>query len=361
MTDLPVRNRAARTGTNVRGGERRSVATLMPPDERVAREQLEASWQKLVRRWFTKTDRKRAAEIFEAARQERDAAVVSLVDAEAIAARKAALRRRVLRELGKALPRFREFQALLKQRRKALARLNASRLLRGPGSDIAVDLLDLSASADVGSAQLFQPPFPLYDVDSDSVGVKVTDASFTNATLGILFSDLRTLATDDGPLVFDLTQMRWPSALYAWAECGVNYVVPAAGRLRIVADLRNHFNDAHHSLEDRSGPSGGDSEMKIGLSLRASLRGGASEQFVQPLIRDRLSSSGDDVSRRLDSLPTSRTYRATAVTTAVYARGDVVRVLAGVQVTHDADLDDMRAHGRALMWWELQRIWIEVA
>jgi hypothetical protein len=187
----------------------------------------------------------------------------------------------------------------------------------------------------------------------------IVDRSFVRREIGHLIVDAD-LAADPGA-VFGFNE--WFGILpldlgCVSAACGSAYALPQDGRLLVTASLRNFYSKVTLSLHDEwgfsSGTLGVDATMFIAV-LRPN--GGV---ILHSLLAERtLTSDGDDVSKTLPDIEQGA-FNLVAATDNSFEAGETVFVLAGVSVSASSALNDMEARVRALLWWSLEQLTVQV-
>jgi hypothetical protein len=354
MKTYPQKDKGARTGSNLRSDHLRSnqeklLAAQQKPMQRLARE-----YQRQCKKLFSKADLRLAAEISGRAEEDwRKANLQAGSDVAQWAARKKTARAGLDRLLARALPQYRQWQAL---RRK---HLNEYRKL----TDLSLQGLpagrwDVIGPPPAGPVRSFIAPFNVYDIYTiDESDMIEEDQSVVTPTTGEIIHDLEFDFDENTPIihgVFDLSSRPTASGL---ASCGVNFTMPQTGRLQVTAELQNHYNHVTLSLTDNFGFSVGKLNVTLKLFIAFVLPLSAS-QYSKVLFTETLTSDGDDTNSVMPD--TEALYKWDRTSQESFQQGEVVQVLVGSEVYAATWLDDMRARAHAVLVWQLKRLTIGV-
>lgn len=318
-------------------------------------------YRKHCRKLFNNAERRTAAALILAARQELQRRLLaSGADASAHTKLKVEQRKKLDRELLRSLPNFRLWQQLTRdyvRYYRKVARLGIPQDLQlGLFGDFDIELVD---------AREHVPPFPLYDtqlVRTDNTPV-VNDSSVVVPDNGHMMNrfnfdhDGETGWTVDG--WFQLHRAVLASQSVA---CGINYAVPRAGRLQIHATLQNYASRVFWSVTDRFGFSYGNLLVEQRLLIRIIRRDRSVVTLATTLLASGvLDSPGIDAASLLPVLDNSLPYDLEGITEEVFAENENVQIFVGSEIFISSDLNDMVSHVDALVWWHLQQLSVSVA
>ncbi|GAA4283435.1 hypothetical protein GCM10022261_09660 [Brevibacterium daeguense] len=211
---------------------------------------------------------------------------------------------------------------------------------------------------------LHHPPFAqdrLGPIDSEQAAhtMDVVDRSFANREIGHLVIDVDLAVDPGGTWGFN----EWFGLLpidhgCASAACGTTFTLPEEGRLSVSAVLDNIYSRTSLSLSDKWGSSSGILSAASTVFV-AVLQPDGGEVLHSTLAARKLESDGDDSSAMLPEIE-QQEFRLLANTEGRFGAGETVFVLAGISVVAGSLLNDMKAHVRSLMWWELDELGISV-
>ena len=361
MKILPLKDKRARTGTNIRGNVLAAHRAKLLEKQRRSFEHLTTQYQRAARKLFSKADLRVAVAIVE--RLQRDYHTTNLKlgsDAAKWQANKTKVRGQIQRELAKALPKVRELRVLAGAFQRDYEKLVSAQLHASAAGDVHIDLGEI-APPDTGVAQDFVPPFPLHDVSIEEATnyPDVHDQSFAIPSIGHVVNNLEFEYDDNTSILNGIFGLYLPIWGWSRAGCGINYTLPSRGRLRMVAVLQNFHTRVKLSLEDNFGFSSG--HIYAGANLYVEVvRGREITTLSQTLLEKSLDSDGDDTSTTLPALSDTLAYSFDVTTDETFEAGAAVQIIAGSEFVSGCRLDDMVANVKALLWSQVQRIRIEV-
>lgn len=356
----PRKDRDSRTGSSLRDSpvlaqRQAELARATKPHERLAKEQ-----NRLERSLFTKAELSRAAEIGRQVNHEwREASLKVRGDALRIDALKLEARKKLERALARELPKYKEWKALRRAHMRAHGTLTqqtqAPRRFGKANIDWDV-VLGLGTAA-----RVFEPPFTTFDVTTiDQGGFVVSDESFARPNIGHLVNNLVYDQDQGVSIVAGLLGILPIANAASLVSCGVGFTTPSAGRLKIGADVQNIYNKLTFSVSDKIGFSSADVGIGVGLFALV-VRGTEVERVEQNLLTTGLKSGGSDQSRTESNLDDTAPFTLSVETGTRLEAGESVLVLAGTEVGIGTILDDMHCRMDAVLWWQLQRLTIEMA
>jgi hypothetical protein len=360
VTRFPRKDPDARTGSSLRGQpllayHQAELARVAKPHERLAREHYRQS-----RKLFSKADLRRAAEISRQVNREwREASVRTGGDTLKIDALKLSARRKLERMFGRDLPHYRQWKTMQRAQLREHEKLTQT---THAASQVAGSHINWGALGTLqGTAQEFVPPFTSFDVETTTSGdFIVSDQSFAKPGIGHLVNNIvydQNESTSIGAGLWGILPIENASSL---ASCGVAFTTPAAGRLKISAELQNFYNKVMFSVTDKFGFSSAD--VRIFLSLFISVvRGTRVEHLTKDLLATGLISHGSDLSYAQSDLDNSTPYTISAETATRLDANESVLVLAGSEVQIGTILDDMHCKVNAVLWWQLRKLVIDMA
>ena len=135
--------------------------------------------------------------------------------------------------------------------------------------------------------------------------------------------------------------------------------MPRAGRLRVMAELKNFYNYTTLSLRDNWGFSSGELMCSYALFGLALLPSRESGQHVL-LFQKEVTSDGDDVTAVMPDVDQSAPLFVDVTTDDTFSQGQPVWIMVGVETGVYSFLDDMHSHIRTLLWWQVNRIGVSV-
>jgi hypothetical protein len=358
---LPPRDKRAKTGTNIRGGVMAAHRSRLFKKQLGPLKRLVYGYQRAAKKLFSKADLRTASAIMRRLQHESRVANIKLgPDASKWEANNLKLRARVQRELGKALPQMREWRAVTADFQRDYQQLIQAQLAWPRAGDVHIDFGEI-APPDSGNTQEFFPPFGLHDVSIEEATnyPEVKDHSFAIPSSGHVVNNLELEYDDDTSILNGFFGLYLP--VYGWsrAGCGINYVVPTTGRLRIGAALRNFHSRVKMSLEDNFGFSMGRVYGSANLYVEI-VRGRNITTLSETLVEKTLESDGDDTSTTLPNLDDTVPFSIDVTTDETFEAGAAVQILAGSEFVSGCMLDDMVANVKALLWSQVQKITVEV-
>lgn len=360
MNRYPSKDRYSRTGSSLRGrhvlAQREAELTrAAKPHERLAREQ-----SRLERSLFTKAELRRAAEIGRQVNHEwRKASLEAGGDSLRIEALKLAARRKFERLLARELPQYRQWKAMRRAHMRAHQKLTQQAHAAGHFANASIDwdaVLELDSTA-----QVFEPPFTTFDVQMIHFGdFVVSDDSFARPNIGHMINDFAYDQDESTSIVGGLLGILPIESAASLVSCGVAFTTPSAGRLKISAEIQNIYNRITFSVHDNFGFSSAD--VWVGVALFALVvRGTQVERVDQTLLTASIDSGGSNQSRIVTDLDDTTPFTLLVETATRLNANESVLVLAGAEVVIGTVLDDMRCKMDAVAWWQLKRLWIDMA
>lgn len=343
-------------GTQTKGLPPRSPAqaALMK-----ARQRLNRDYKKRSRELFSKSDVIRAQSLVTALRQEyHETNLKAGPGREAIAKNAQRFRRRASRELRHALPGYREFQRLLRERRRAFKKLGSLLPTRETAGNFNLSLSQ-GSPFDAPTVQSIATPYPLIDRDHYIVLGEVDDASTVEPETGFLIQRYDFQHDDDGPLSSTIFGDSWPETFFATTGCGANFRINRSGRLRVIAELQNFYCQYQFSVEDLFGFSETEFEISVCAYFHIESDMRKYHHFI-PLVSSGLTSFGVDLAFALPGLDNTRPYFASHVSDEQYDSGQLVKVAAGAALFIHSDVNDMRSRAHGFAGWRLNRLGVEI-
>jgi len=263
---------------------------------------------------------------------------------------------KLTRALRRAVPRFREAEALRRAHLRRYARIAADGLTPTFGRPAQLDwqtIVPPPADNEVD----YLPPWPAQEF-------------FVSDPNGLLKVDDSVILPEPGHLIqnftFEHDESNWGVQSHQnWvrhgALCGMDYTMPRSGRVQVAAKLDNFYNRAQMDITDNFGFSSSTLSVEMRAVIILLYPDGEREFFLtEPFLRSSLSSGGDDISRSFSDLDTSVTYGVGALSLHNHDPGTVVTIRAGAFLVVDSDTDDMKAHARLTYWWRLRRLTVGV-
>lgn len=322
---------------------------------------LTGEYHRACRKLFSKADLKRAAAVAQQVKREwREASLKANGDGKALAALKDAARRKFRRLVAEALPQYRQWQVLhriFQQEHRKLVGLSSTGL---HGNLLDVGWGDLTVTPPPPGAVEWVPPFPLFDMQLLDPGDHVTsDASFTGPGAGNLVNNIVFNHDEDTPAIIGVFGLIRPESATSIVSCGHAFRLPQAGRLQVNANIRNYYNKAVLSLQDRFGFSYGKLRLRANLFIDI-VRGSEVLHLPTSMIDTRLDSGGDDASQTVTDIDNSMLYQIVGTTDDILPLGEQVQILVGAEISIDSELDDMESHVAAVYYWQVRRIFAGV-
>lgn len=358
MDRYPRKDKDARTGSSLRGPyvltqRQAELSRVTKLHERLAKEQ-----HRLTRDLFSKAEMRRAAEIGRQTNREfRQASIELDGDSVAVDLLKLAARKKLERMLARDLPQYRQWK-----------KMHRAHMLEHQKLDLTTQAANHVANIDwgnlveiQGTAQEFVPPFTSFDVQTiDSGDFVVSDDSFARPGIGHIVNDFafdQSESTSIGRGVLGILPIENGGSL---VSCGVAFTTPSAGRLKLYAELKNLYNRLTFSVTDKFGFSSAEVAISVDLFFVV-VRGTDVEQVSQSVLTTGLVSHGSDLQYTVSDLDDTTPYTITAETATRLNANESVLVLAGSEVVIGTSLDDMRCKMDALLWWQLQKLVIDMA
>lgn len=356
-----VKPKSAVTGSNLSGKRlSRHRAELFDrfsrPFERLAREH-----RRSVRRLFSRAELRAVADISKRVRQRFHAANVKAGAAgRKWSANQPAFTSQLRRELMRALPNYRAWEALAKSYRRDYKGLERLHLAASVDPRVHVDFGDV-LPPDTGETYEFTPPYQLHDTDivSDDEA-DVDDLSLTVPDMGYLVNRIH-YAQEDEPIIWtDIYGINWPARHASTTTCGINFTMPARGRLRVRATLQNFYSHIVLALRNRFGLSEGYLWVDVRLVIAIS-RPSQAIEFSTTLVHDGYESPGGaEATYQLPPLDNTMPHVFEATTDEVFPVSAGVQILAGTQIFIYSEIDDMAAYVDARLGWQLQELAVNI-
>lgn len=360
MTHFPRKDRDARTGSGLRGQP--LVAHRDAELKRQARPHQRAAkaYRQQIRKLFTKADLRRAAAIgHDVNREWREATLKAGADAPRADALKLVARRKLERRLTRELPNYRQWKLLQRAHLREQGRLAAETLAAVGASPARIEWGDrVAVELEPGA---FVAPFTTFDVQMIDWGdFVVADESFAKPAIGHMVNNYsydQDQSVSIGAGLLGILPIENAASL---VSCGVAFTTPSAGRLKIGASLQNIYNNVVVKVTDKFGFSSAQVWVAPALFV-AVVRGTVVERISQPLPGVKVESDGDDVNYGFCDLDTTQPYGITVETNTRLAANESVLVLAGSEMLIGTVLDDMHVKAKAVLWWQLKALSIEMA
>lgn len=362
MTRYPFKDDAAKHGSNIRGNpllahRQKVVAARKEAHERLAREERRQAASLL-----TKRELGALRKIAAAARNDmREAIIDAGGDVAAIAAARAAARRKLVRAFAREAPGFARWRTLRRAQMRAHGKLLDAHVATAPGGR------DHLAWGDVGvlpgdPMQAFVPPFTTFDVQSIEGGDQIIrDDSFARPEIGHLVNNFDYDDDQDTSIVAGALGILIPNFGTSRAMCGVGFTTPASGFLAMAGVFRNVHYRAMLSVEDSAGFSSAVTSVTVGFCFTV-LRGNGEVIEASTTLRNaRLDSGGGDGHIVDVGIDDQAPITASVLMPLPLDANESVLVLAGAEVTIASMLDDMHCRGNALAWWMLTELRVGMA
>jgi len=237
MKTYPLKEKRSKTGSNLRANHlRTNHKKLQGAQERPLR-RLTLEYQRQCKKLFSKADLRLADAIASDVRSDwQKSNLQSVGDAAQWEERKKNARARINRRLAKALPQYRQWQALRRSHLRGYQKLASVSL--GP-----LGRWDVVAPPPVGPVRSFSAPFNTYDVYTiDDSGMILEDQSFVRSDKGEIVNDLVFQHDEDTAIILGVFGLDGRDTASGLASCGVNFTMPQDGRLQVTAELQNHYN-----------------------------------------------------------------------------------------------------------------------
>jgi hypothetical protein len=357
VPQLPRKTRTSRVGSNLKASaalalyEERTTAARRKPLVRARQRSLRDT-----RAFLTKAVIRSAADVFGANRQAFDLALLKAnANGAAIERARGKARRSIDRALQQQINGYAQFRATRRADAEAYRTLVDQQQLEsveGVNLDLGVVVSDQLET------QEFGPPYPLYAVDSaEDVGTTV-DSSLADPRLGFVINNI-TFNYDVDSDTFGGFSVG--PHVVTRASVGVNYTVPHTGRLTFAAVFQNLYNYVTYSLTDHPFTfSDGDLSFSLSLCARI-IRGGSVTGFDRHIYGDGLISHGSSLTgRSFSGLNMATPYTLSATTEETFDEGETIQILVGSSVECDSQLNDMHGFMKALMAWQVKKLYLGV-
>jgi hypothetical protein len=321
-------------------------------------------WEKLARdhsrqraKLVTAAERRAARKQSEDARTAwQKTSLLARLDADQRATAKSKARRQLERRLGQTIRRYRELAQLERNYVRETGRAARDLFKRGPRAGAHINWGPIVWAEPFVEATSFTAPFPHHVLESgDLHGLLVADNSFVLPDVGQLIQNF-TFAHNESSWLLT-SNVNFVDHL---TSCGVDYTLPAGGRLQVSAEIENFANRLTCSIRDNFGISRSFLTMTADLFIGIVRPGQPMDYYPNRVLASYLSTQGDDVDRSFSDLDNAVPFGVGAVSTFPIPEGETVTVLAGAHVRIDSDTDDMDAHVQATFWWRLQKLTVGV-
>jgi len=362
MTKYPFKDGAAKTGSSIRGNpllahRQKAMAARKEAHERLAREE-----RRQVAGLLTKRELGSLRKIAAAARNDmREAIIDAGGDVAAIAAARAAARRKLDRAFAREAPGFARWRIVRRAQMRAHGKLLDAHVAAAPGGR------DHLVWGNVGvlpgdPMQAFVPPFTTFDVQTINFGDEIIrDDSFARPEIGHLVNNFDYDDDQDTSIVAGAFGILLPNFGTSRAMCGVGFTTPASGFLEMAGVFRNVYYRAMLSVEDSAGFSSAVTSVAVGFCFTV-LRGNGEVIEASTTLRNaRLDSGGGDGHIVDVGIDDQAPITASVLMPLPLDANESVLVLAGAEVTIASMLDDMHCRGNALAWWTLSELRVGMA
>lgn len=253
---------------------------------------------------------------------------------------------RALRERTKG---YLEYEALRQSYTEESRALIATR--RDASQVGGADLLfgDVSLRPDL-APQLFRPPFALFDTEPLNSVVK----SFAVPRTGLVGINGR--IQFDG-LDDDIVGFSFNPGLGGTfhALVGGTFTVPQTGFLVGAAVMQNLANDFTMSVTDEFGFSDGNVGIDHSIAVRI-VRSGEISVFDRLVYSNGIRSFGDDFGISESPIQTSTPFTLNFESQDAFLKGERIQILAGISLTMEAQINDMRAVLAAFTVWQVKSL-----
>lgn len=351
MIDFMHRPKSARTGSNVthEAAFREQVAHDTQP-RITARLRALRALRSRRNKLIGKRASKQAAAIIGRSRTAFDQAFLDATrDGRDSAGVNDTARRSMHRALLKHVAGYREYRAAQKSSLEGL---------RGPGqnagagplhNELDVTLGNRTVSSDV-DFQDFSAPYELFSCETWADPIAEFNASFADPDSGLVVQNIKWLHEHDS---WVLPALYNPPLLgHAVSVVGINYLVPATGRLRCSAVLHNLHNRITSSVTDYFGLSHTDVTAPHRILIRV-VRSGEWTRFARVLATGGMQSFGREWSYILESIQNTTPYTLSFTTNDVFLKGERIQILAGSEIMVDSFVDDMLMRIESLWMWRV--------
>ncbi len=360
MADYPQIARGDRTGPRARNAALLEDHVARLAEHEGARKRQARAFQRVCRKLMTKADLRVAAGISDQVKTEwREASVRVGGKATRLEALKVTARRKLDRMLSRALPNYRQLRALQRAHFADAHRLTARAMIHAGDGRVHVDFGDVAPS-DRSDPQDYSDPYNSWDIHSvDPDNLISSNLSYVRPISGQLVNDVVFDHDDDTAVIVGLFGLHYGVPAASRVSCGVAYTLPREGRLQVTGVLQNRYNHVTMNVRDNFGFSHANLSVRISLFVTI-VRGTLITHMPTTILTSRLTSNGSNESMVMPDVDTVHPYTVHATTTELLPGGASVQVLVGSEVLVESDLDDMRSHVRALLWWHLKRMSVAV-
>ena len=364
MATYPKKDRRAKTGSNVPGEPLLAHRSELLAARQRAFGQLARDFQRETKKLFRRADIRAATEIVAEVNKEwRRASLTVGGDSAKVGAIKVSARRKLDRQLDRALPNYRKLLSLQREHSREYRKLVKTVTALPPGARSHIDWGDVLPTANP-DVQEFAAPFPLFDAHTIDYGEIITrDESFVLPASGNLVNNIVIDVEDDTSAILAILGMYIPYSAVNLTSCGIPFTMPRAGRLQIGGVLRNFYNTISLSVQDCFGFSSADVGIYLLLFIDIVRQPADVIHLQDTLLSNGLGlvlHRGDDLSSTLSDLDITTPYTVSGVTEETFAEGEMVWIFVGSEVFFAGKLDDMKCHAEAVVWWQLKKITVEV-
>jgi hypothetical protein len=357
MIPYPFKDAAAKSGSNIPGNpllahRKKVLAARNEAHERLAREE-----RRRLAGLLTKRELGSLRKLAAAARNDMREAIIDCGgDVAAIAAARAAARRKLDRAFAREAPGYSRWRTVRRAALRAHGKLLDAQGAAAPGGR------DHLAWGNVGvrpadPLRTFVPPFTTFDVQMINFGDEVIrDDSFARPQIGHLVNNFDYDDDQDTSIVAGAFGILPPNFATSRAMCGAGFTTPASGFLEMAGVFRNVYYRAMLSVEDSAGFSSAVTGISVGFCFTI-LRGNGDVIEASTTLRNaRLDSGGGDGSIVDTGIDDQTPITASVLMPLPLDANESVLVLAGAEVTIASMLDDMHCRGNALAWWMLSEL-----
>jgi hypothetical protein len=362
MTAYPFKDDDARSGSNLPGNpllahRKKVLAARKEAHERLAREQ-----RRQLAGLLTKRELGSLRRIAAAARKDmREAVIDSGGDLAAIAAARAAARRKLDRAFAREAPGFSRWRTVRRAAMRAHGKLFDAEVAAAPGGRDHLAWGNLSVLPG-DPMRAFVPPFTTFDVQSINFGDEIIrDDSFARPEIGHLVNNFDYDDDQDTSIVAGIFDILPPNFGTSRAMCGAGFTTPASGFLQMAGVFRNVYYRAMLSVEDSAGFSSAVTGVSVGFCFSILRGNGDVIEASSTLRHARLDSGGGDGHIVDTGIDDQTPITASVLMPLPLDANESVLVLAGAEVTIASMLDDMHCRGNALAWWMLTELRVGIA
>jgi hypothetical protein len=319
------------------------------------------AYRRAARKLFSRSELRALADISQQTRHRLQLAnLKSGADGRQWAANRDAALARLQRELKRALPQYRAWQALAKEYVRDYRLLLREELAAFDRSDVHIDFGDVLPPHD-GDFYEFTPPYSVEDSPViDDEDVNVDDRSLTVAQQGYLVNRIHYAQEDDPLVITDIYGFNWFGRYTSTVACGVNFTTPAAGRLRIRATVQNFFSNIVVALRNEFGLSEGAISVDVRLVIDV-IRPNETIELATTLLTSGYDSPGGaEATYQFPPIDNTMPQVFEATTEQTFAANTGLQILAGTQVFIFSQIDDMRAYADVNLGWQLQKMVVSV-